>query len=402
MNRKTVYPESHWSLQVDIPYSMGIKCGDMFYLCGQADLEGRGNVRNAGNLYKQTDASIEHIRAVVTELGCDTEDLTKLTVFYINNGETDELAYLRYIARLLDTRNNPIITMVPVPDFFYPGVMVEIDAYGMRSHSGAIPRDVVNMANTPFNQGIRCGEMIFVGALSAINDDGILQHPGDVVAQSHVVLEKLERVLAEFGANKHDIVKANTWYVGGGTAMEWEEGARVRASFYPEPGPAATGIPVHRLGDNGAMIQIDCWAMLGTDGKSLPKQHAWPKDHWDWPIHLPFKHGVKCGNLIFLGGQVSLDPHANVIDPGNMEKQTHTSMNNIKRVLAEFDASLDDIVKLNTYYQGTSDPQDLHSNVNIRSSYFTKPGPASTGIPFQHLAYEDMLIEIEVVAMQDS
>ena len=105
--------------------------------------------------------------------------------------------------------------------------------------------------------------------------------------------------------------------------------------------------------------------------------------------------------MIFLGGQVSLDPNANVIDPNNMKKQTHTSMKNIQRVLAEFNASMSNIVKLNTYYEGTSNPNDLHSNVNVRSSYFQKPGPASTGIPFPHLAYKDMLIEIEVIAMQD-
>ncbi|MDH3693856.1 MAG: Rid family hydrolase [Gammaproteobacteria bacterium] len=401
MKRKTVYPANHWSLQVDIPYSMGVQCGNMFYLCGQADLEGQGNVQNAGDLYKQTDASIKHIQSVVSELGCDMEDLTKLTVFYINNGETDESLYIQHIADTLDTNYKPVITMVSVPSFFYPGVMVEIDAYGMHGATGALPRGSVSSGNSAFSQAILCGEMIFIGSLSATDDNGVVQHAGDVVAQSNIVLEKLEKTLSEFGANKYDIVKINNWYVGGGTADEWEESARIRAAFYPEPGPAATGIPVHRLGHDGAMIQMDCWAMLGTDGNTLPKQHAWPEGHWDWPIHLPFKHGVKCGNMIFLGGQVSLDQNANVNDPGNMEKQTHTSMHNIQRVLAEFGADMKDIVKLNTYYEGTSNPEDLHSNVNVRSSYFQKPGPASTGIPFPHLAYKDMLIEIEVIAMQE-
>ncbi len=402
MQRKTVYPEGHWNLQVDIPYSMGVQCGDMFYLCGQADLEGQGHIRNANDLYKQTNASIKHIRTIVEELDCGLEDLTKITVFYINNGETDEAAYSRHIANQLGTTKKPVITMVPVPHFFYPGVMVEIDAYGMRSGSGTIPRDDVTASNAAFSQAIRCGEMIFVGSLSATNESGVAQYPGDIVAQSHIVLEKLEKTLSEFGATKHDIVKINNWYVGGGTADEWEQSARIRAAFYPEPGPAATGIPVHRLFPEGIMIQMDCWAMLGTDGSPLPKQHAWPQGHWDWPIHLPFKHGVKCGNMIFLGGQVSLDQNANVIDPGEMEKQTHTSVENIQCVLDEFGAGMKDIVKLNTYYQGTSNPDDLHNNVNVRSSYFQKPGPASTGIPFPHLAYKDMLIEIEVIAMQES
>jgi hypothetical protein len=44
----------------------------------------------------------------------------------------------------------------------------------------------------------------------------------------------------------------------------------------------------------------------------------------------------------------------------------------------------------------------LHGNVSIRGSYFEKPGPASTGIPFRCDAYEGMMIEIETIAMTDA
>ena len=52
--RQTIYPENHWSLKVDIPYSMAVKQDDLFCLCGQADLKGMGEVQNAGNLYLQS------------------------------------------------------------------------------------------------------------------------------------------------------------------------------------------------------------------------------------------------------------------------------------------------------------------------------------------------------------
>jgi len=155
------------------------------------------------------------------------------------------------------------------------------------------------------------------------------------------------------------------------------------------------------------MIRTDFWAMLDREGNSIGKTHSWPEGHWDWPIHLPFKHGLRCGNLVFVGGQVSMDSQANIIDPGEVEIQTRTSMDNIGKVLAEFGLGHSDIVKLNTYYQGSSgddgalDADALHRNVTIRGSYFKKPGPASTGIPFRCLAYEGMMIEIEAIAMID-
>ena len=103
-----------------------------------------------------------------------------------------------------------------------------------------------------------------------------------------------------------------------------------------------------------------------------------------------------------------MDPDANIIDPGEIEAQTRISMDNIGKVFAEFGLGHADIVKLNTYYVGSggadesSDAGDLHGNVTIRGSYFRKPGPASTGIPFRCLAYAEMLIEIEAIAMSDS
>lgn len=103
-----------------------------------------------------------------------------------------------------------------------------------------------------------------------------------------------------------------------------------------------------------------------------------------------------------MGGQVSLDPQANVIDPGKLTEQTRTSMENIGKVLAEFGAGYQDILKLNTWYQGANNDQTnaqtLHTSVEIRSSYFQKPGPASTVISLDNLCYEGMVTETEVVA----
>lgn len=405
MPKKTVFPAGHWSLQVDIPYSMGLACGDLIFLCGQADLEGDGKVCNANNLLAQSSRAIEHIGNLFRELGASLEDLVKLVVFYQPDVAISETDYITALAAMLETRNRPVITLVPVPRMFYPGLVVEIDAYG-------VSRELLQRVDIPGNNGfssvVRSGEMIIGGGISAIDESGTAVSPQDVVAQSRIVLNKLAARLDMVGASVSDLVKINNWYVAGGSAEEWTESARVRAGFYPEPGPCATGIPVHTLNQPGVMIRTDFWAMLDISGKPIEKTHYWPEGHWDWPIHLPFKHGLRCRDLVFVGGQVSMDHQANIIDPGEMETQTRTSMDNIGKVLAGFDLDHSAIVKLNTYYQGSNgddesaDADDLHGNVTIRGSYFDKPGPASTGIPFRCLAYDGMVIEIEAIAMANA
>jgi enamine deaminase RidA (YjgF/YER057c/UK114 family) len=75
-------------------------------------------------------------------------------------------------------------------------------------------------------------------------------------------------------------------------------------------------------------------------------------------------------------------------------------MEMIRRVLAGFGAKLDDVVKVLAFYEGSASHATLHENLSIRSSSFSDPGPATTGVPFPHLAYQKMVIEIDVYAIK--
>ena len=57
-----------------------------------------------------------------------------------------------------------------------------------------------------------------------------------------------------------------------------------------------------------------------------------------------------------------------------------------------------DLVKVNTYYEGGAEPQALHDNLSIRSSYYGEPGPASTGMPLPRLNPEGAMISIDAIA----
>lgn len=127
--------------------------------------------------------------------------------------------------------------------------------------------------------------------------------------------------------------------------------------------------------------------------------YVWPEGHWDWPTKLPYKHGVKRGNLIFVGGQVAMDEQGIVLHPGNVVRQTELAMENVKKVLAGFGATMDDVVKLNRFYVGQGTKEDWEVGARVAASYFTEPGPAATGIPVPTLAYPGLMVEIEVIAI---
>jgi 2-iminobutanoate/2-iminopropanoate deaminase len=133
----------------------------------------------------------------------------------------------------------------------------------------------------------------------------------------------------------------------------------------------------------------------------MSKVRIMPKNHWDWSMPTPFSQGWKVGNLIFVGGQISADENGKTIGVGDIELQTRNVFENIRKVLNEAGADMEDIVKFNTYY--TYDGDDVtdfwEKMTKVRLEYLADPGPAGTAVRVNGFAYEDLLIEIEAIAV---
>ena len=405
--RRRFHPDDHLSIGIPLKHSHGLACGEMIFIGGQADIDFEAKVTKPDDRTAQTRIAMEGVLRVLDGLEADAGDLVKLTAFYVTGEDSDEDAILNEIAAYLGDGRipGPAVTLVPIETNCFGGLSIEIEGIAMRGQNGErLARTAAWIADgamlpPAFSQAVRCGEMIFTSGQSAESETGDTPNPGNLVAQSRTVLGKLDRLLRALGADLRDAVKANVFNVEPGRKENWKEAALVRAMHYREPGPAATGIPLPRLGRENVMVRKDVIAMRGTDGRRLHREPVWPTGHWDWPVHLPYRHGLRVGDLVFIGGQVSLAPDSAVIDPGDIEAQTHTAMKNIQCVLAEFGLDFEHLVKVNTFYVGTEGEKDLLRNAAIRAGYYRDPGPASTGIPFPYLAYEDMLIEIDAVAM---
>lgn len=405
--RRRFHPEGHLSIGIPLTHSHALACGEMIFLGGQADISGAATVTHPHDIVAQTRIAMEGIARVLAGIGADTGDLVKLTGFYVLGDAPDEGVILATIAEALGVSGSPgpCITLVPIETNCFTGLSIEIEGIAMRGQNGErLARSaawIPDGAALPpaFAQALKVGRMLFTSGQVADAADGRMLHPGSLTQQSHVVMGKLRRLLGLLGADLGDAVKANVFNVEPGRQEDWKEAALARAAYYPEPGPAATGISLPRLSHPEAMIRCDVIAMRGEDGARLPRRAFWPDGHWDWPVHLPYRHGLLVGDLLWIGGQVALTPDAKVIAPGDIAAQTATAMEMIGRVLAEAGMDFRHLVKINTFYTGTNGQEDLLRNASVRAGYYRPPGPASTGIPFPWLAYEDMLIEIDCVAM---
>ncbi|RPH84904.1 MAG: RidA family protein [Candidatus Rokuibacteriota bacterium] len=115
--------------------------------------------------------------------------------------------------------------------------------------------------------------------------------------------------------------------------------------------------------------------------------------------HVLYSHVVvvEARKTIFVSGQLARDAQGNVVGAGDMRAQIRQTGENIKAALAAAGATLDDVVKTNTY---VTDIEEFFKHTDVRMEYFGAL-PTSTTIEVRKLAHPDLMVEIEVIAVLD-
>lgn len=108
----------------------------------------------------------------------------------------------------------------------------------------------------------------------------------------------------------------------------------------------------------------------------------------------PYSQGVKSNGLLFVAGQIGLDPANRKLVEGGFETETIQIMANIKAVLEAAGCKMDDIVNTTIYMK---DMNNFAKVNEIYGKYFTGNFPARTTIGVANLP-GGANIEIAVVA----
>lgn len=109
----------------------------------------------------------------------------------------------------------------------------------------------------------------------------------------------------------------------------------------------------------------------------------------------PYSQAVTSGNLVFLSGQIGIDPASGNVS-GSAEQQTTRAMENLREVLRESGLGFGDVVQTRIYLLNLSDWTTVNE---IYGSYFTKNYPARSTVQVAGLP-KGALVEIEMVAQK--
>jgi enamine deaminase RidA (YjgF/YER057c/UK114 family) len=116
-----------------------------------------------------------------------------------------------------------------------------------------------------------------------------------------------------------------------------------------------------------------------------------------WEKEYGYSQAVKVGDIIYVSGQVSHDDSGNVVGKGDMEAQMHQAYSNIRKVLAQYGATMDNVVDEILFV--TDMNAAFAAAVKCREDvFFGVPAVASTIVQVQRLAFPELMIEIKCVA----
>ena len=111
----------------------------------------------------------------------------------------------------------------------------------------------------------------------------------------------------------------------------------------------------------------------------------------------PYSQAVRAGQLLFVSGQVPLDPATGQLVDGDIAAQTRRVFDNLGAVLKAGGRSFGDVVRTTVFL---ADMNDFAAVNEVYGRYFSEPYPARATVQVARLP-KDARVEIDVIASYD-
>ncbi len=110
----------------------------------------------------------------------------------------------------------------------------------------------------------------------------------------------------------------------------------------------------------------------------------------------PYSQAIQAGNMLFVSGQLGLDPTTGVFAEGGIEAQTRQAFRNVEAIFAAAGFEMADVVKTTVFL---ADMQDFAAMNAVYTDQFTEPFPARSAVAVKTLP-KGGLVEVEVIAVK--
>lgn len=108
----------------------------------------------------------------------------------------------------------------------------------------------------------------------------------------------------------------------------------------------------------------------------------------------PYSQAVKAGGMVFVSGQLPVNPVTNEFAGKSIKEQTRQSLENVKAILKQSGLGMEQVLKTTVFLDNMENFAEMNE---VYAEFFNQPFPARAAVEVRRLP-KDALVEIEVIA----
>lgn len=109
----------------------------------------------------------------------------------------------------------------------------------------------------------------------------------------------------------------------------------------------------------------------------------------------PYSQAIEANGMIFVSGQIPVDPKTNEIK-NDVKEAAHQSLTNMKNILLEAGSDMSKVIKVTIFLKNI---EDFASVNEVYATYFNRPYPARSCVAVKALP-KDVVLEMEAIALK--
>lgn len=239
-----------------------------------------------------------------------------------------------------------------------------------------------------YSRAVRVGDTMLQAGTTAIDRKGDVRGVGDVTKQVETIMAIAEWSMGKAGGRLDDVVRSRIYVTDMKVA---DQAARAIARRFRDVRPASTMVEVRGLARPEQLVEIELEAVDGAgqsarrigSGRSIEDQYA-------------YSRAVRVGDRVFISGSTALNARGGIDGPGDMYRQTRSTLDTIFAALAEAGGTPADLVYTKSFFSDLSHMAD-YTRAWLEAFGDVRPTSTTLGIPA--LLRPELLVEIEAEAI---
>jgi reactive intermediate/imine deaminase len=357
-----------------IPYSPGVRAGDLLHVSGLMGTDENGNVVKGG-IEAQTKKALENVRTVLKAGGMDYKDVVSVNVYLADSRDFDGMnkVYREIFA------TNPPVRATTQADLMLRDGLIEVTAIAARPE---LPRRYIQPQGwssnpLPYSKAIAVGDYVFVAGLVAQNPTNGTAIEGNATVQTRQILDNAKVLVENAGFKMSDIVWSRVWL---SDPRDFQAMNDVYKTYFGDIPPTRATTRAG-LTANSYNVEIMLWGIRG-EKQRLGTATGTP----------PLSQAIKVGNYVFVSGTTGAGPQVR----GDIKGQASTLLAAIQNLLKAGGADFQNVVETQVW---VTDARNFAA-MNQAYTEVVKGGlPARVTVGAQ-LMSPDNLVEMAMVAIK--